>query len=429
MIPRDTRRSATGNLFKNDLKDFINMKHPLVVLAEEVNWEKLEKEFEKYYARSGRRGLPIRLTIGLHLLKYIYALSDEEVCARWEENPYFQYFCGEERFQFRFPLERSSLTHFRKRIGEEALKTLLQESLSLAYKRGKISLKDIRRVAIDTTVQPKAIAHPTDYGLLWKAASKVRSVAKKAGITLRQSYERVLKRATIQVGRYLHAKQMKRAKKVVKYMKVRLGRLIRDVERKTQNHLEKLPEKIIQQIDKTLLKAKHIIHQKRGDPDYLYSWHRPEVECIGKGKAKTPYEFGCKVSLATNLRTKPGGKHFVLHAEALPGKPYDGHTLEGALKDLEKIIGAPPTHVFVDKGYKGHKQKNPQTQIFLSGQKRGVNPKIKREIKRRSVIEPIIGHVKNDSHMGRNYLKGQKGDQINALLSAIGFNFRQLLTA
>ncbi len=186
----------------------------------------------------------------------------------------------------------------------------------------------------------------------------------------------------------MHARQKKRANKKLKFIRTRLKRLTRDVERKARNKFEEIP----QSLKSTLEKAKHVAKQKRGDPDYLYAWHAPEVECIGKGKARKPYEFGCKVSLVTQLRASKGGKHFILGAQALHGRPYDGHTLEKALDQLEEVIGRVPDQSYVDKGYKGHKCE--RTRVYMSGQKRGATQKIKKDIKRRSVIEPIIGHAK-----------------------------------
>lgn len=424
MRPKKQIDVGQQDLFRNRLDQIIDLNHPLSRLTKLMDWERLHKEFAPYYADIGRAALPIRLMIGLNLLKHIYALSDEEVCARWVENVYFQFFCGEIFFQHRFPIERSSLSHFRGRIKPSSYDSILQESLAIACELGALKLKDLKAVAVDTTVQEKNVAHPTEHGLLRKAVVKLGEVAKRAGIKLRQSYTRVVQRAAIKVGRYIHAKQMRRARRELKFIRVRLGRLIRDVERKVKNVTQDLP---IHFYD-TLRKAKQIHKQKRGDPDYLYSWHAPEVECISKGKARAPYEFGVKVSLATNLRASGDkGKHFILHTKAMHGRPYDGHTLERAGENIEKIIGKLPERFLVDKGYKGHKWEEPRTKVFLSGQKRGVTPAIKRDIKRRSVIEPIIGHPKNDGLLRRNYLKGRKGDETNAILVGIGFNFRQIV--
>lgn len=238
---------------------------------------------------------------------------------------------------------------------------------------------------------------------------------------MRQSYLRVGKLALMKSGRYRHAKQMKRAKKQEKFLHTRLGRLIRDVERKQEGLGDK--EKLL--LKTTLKKAQQIHRQKPGDPNYLYSWHAPEVDCIGKGKPRQPYEFGVKVSLMTNVNPAPGG-HFILHAKALPGRPYDGHTLQTVLDEMAAQTGMVPERSYVDKGYRGHKVSG-KTRVYQSGQKRGVTSRIKKELRRRSVIEPIIGHAKQDSRLDRNYLQGSQGDAMNAVLAAVGFNFRQLL--
>ncbi len=157
----------------------------------------------------------------------------------------------------------------------------------------------------------------------------------------------------------------------------------------------------------------------------LYSWHAPETECIGKGKAHKPYEFGCKVSLTTTNKRCQGGQ-FILHAKALPGNPYDGHTLKDVIEETEALTGREIERAYVDKGYVGHDAAKPN-RVFRSGQKRGVHGQIKKELRRRSAIEPVIGHCKADGHLGRNFLKGRTGDHINAVMSAVGYNLRLIL--
>lgn len=417
--------SGMEDMFRSKLSSIINMKHPLVRLSHLIDWERLERHFAVYYADEGRPGVPTRLAVGLQLLKHVEGLSDEHVCKGWEENPYFQYFCGEEYFQHRFPCERSGLTHFRGRVGDEALETLLQETLAAAYRAGAIDVKDIKEVAVDTTVQEKAISHPTEHGLLLTAIEHLGEAAKDARIELRQSYVRVAKLAAIRCGRYIHARQMKRAKREQKFLRVRCKRLIRDIRRKSEG--KDIPMAAAITLDAALRKASRIANQKRGDKGYLYSWHAPEVECISKGKARAPYEFGCKVSIATNLKPARGGQ-FILHAQALHGNPYDGHTLKDALENIKEMVGRMPLKVAVDKGYKGHGlAHHPGVDVFITGQKRGVTDKIKRWLKRRAVVEPVIGHAKNDGLLGTNWLAGRKGDRTNATLAAAGFNLRQLL--
>lgn len=350
----------------------------------------------------------------------MHNLSDESVCERWVENPYYQYFCGEEYFQHTFPIERSSMTHFRHRVGEDFCIALLQESLSTAHKLGALETKNLERVVVDTTVQEKAITFPTDAKLRHKAIVSLVKLAKENKIKLRQSYVRVGKTAVVKSGRYRHAKQMKRAKKVEKKLQTWLGRIIREIEKKTANNSE------LKNIFKdALLKATLIHQQKKSDSNKLYSWHAPEVECISKGKAHKPYEFGCKVSITTNVNPAPAG-HFVLHAKAFHGRPYDGHTLNPVVNEYQAQIGIEPDRIYVDKGYQGHNYER-KNHVFKSGQKCGVTASIKKELKRRSTVEPLIGHLKNDGRLGRNYLYGQLGDKVNCLMAASGYNFKLIL--
>jgi transposase, IS5 family len=256
--------------------------------------------------------------IGLFLLKHIYGLSDEGVCERWVYDPYFQHFTGEEFFQHEFPHERSDLSHWRKRLGDK-LELLLAESLRVAHASGALRTKDLARVTVDTTVQPKNITFPTDAKLLHAAIKGLTRLARKHGVRLRQSYARIAKRAAMMAGRYAHAKQFKRHHRELRVLRIRLGRIIRDIRRKIADHKD---------LGATFLwplsRANQIRSQQQRQRGWkLYSFHAPEVECIGKGKASAPYEFGVKASIVTTNRRAPGGQ-FVLHARALPGNPYDG---------------------------------------------------------------------------------------------------------
>ena len=343
------------------------------------------------------------------------------LCARWVENPYYQYFCGELSFCHRLPFDRSSITRWRQRLGEEHLIALIQESLSVAHKTGALETKDLQRVVVDTTVQPKAVAHPTDARLMHRALEKLVALARRHGVVLRQSYLRVAKRAAIMVGRYSHAHQFKRARKVLKFLRTRLGRVIRDIRRKIEGR-PKLEARFGHLLD-LAVKVRLQDHRQRGPK--VYALHAPEVECIGKGKARAPYEFGCKISIATPV-TAPNGGQFVLHAKALHGNPFDGHTLGPVIADLERLTGVETRRIHVDKGYRGHN--HPQKfRVWISGQVRRVTAAIRREMKRRAAVEPVIGHLKAEHRMERNYLKGREGDRINAVLAAAGYNFGLLL--
>jgi IS5 family transposase len=417
--PRDDRQP---DLFRPALEQIIDMGHPLVRLAGKVDWTFLDRRLGEVYADGdGHPPLPIRLVAGLLILKHMHSLSDEALCARWVENPYFQYFCGELVFQHELRFDRSSLTRWRQRLGEERLTALLQESLRVAHETGALATKDLERVAVDTTVQPKAVAHPTDARLTHKAIVTLAAFARQHGLRLRQSYLRVAKRAAIMVGRYTHAHQFKRANRALRFLRIRLGRLLRDINRKIEGDRDL--DAAFAPLRSLALRVRFQNQHQRGRK--VYSLHAPEVECIGKGKARAPYEFGCKVSIATPV-TQPKGGQFVLHAKALHGNPFDGHTLKPAIADIETNTGIEVRRIHVDKGYRGHNHPN-RFQVWISGQVRRTTAAIKREMKRRAAIEPIIGHLKAEHRMGRNYLKGPLGDRANAVLAAAGFNFHLLI--
>lgn len=421
MRPPKQRDTGQFDILRARLDQIINLEHELVRLGREIAWGWIDEEIAPLFSDKGRPGLPTRFAVGLLLLKHIYNLSDEQVCDRWVYDPYFQYFTGEEFFQHRFPHERSDLTHWRKRIGEK-LDKLLAESLRVAHATGALKSDDLARVTVDTTVQPKDITFPTDAKLTHAAIKGLNRLAKKHDVPVRQSYVRVAKRSVMMAGRYAHAKQFNRHNRELRFLRTRLGRLIRDIGRKIKGNaaLEKA-------FAVPLSRAFRIRSQKQRQRGWkLYSFHAPEVECIGKGKASAPYEFGVKVSITTTNRRAKGGQ-FVLHAKALPGNPYDGHTLREAIEETQALTGREIERIYVDKGYRGHDAPKPW-RVFRSGQKRGVFGTIKRELKRRSAIEPVIGHMKSDGHLGRNYLKGRPGDAANAILSAIGYNFRLILT-
>ena len=274
---------------------------------------------------------------------------------------------------------------------------------------------------VDTTVQPKAIAHPTDARLCHRALEKLVDLAKRNNVPLRQSYRRVAKRAAIMVGRYTHAHQFKRARRELKFLRTRLGRVIRDIRRKIAGN-RALSERFA---DLLALAVRVRFQDRRQRGLKVYALHAPEVECIGKGKARAPYEFGCKVSIATPA-TKPKGGQFVLHAKALHGNPFDGHTLGPVVAELEQLTGVETRRIHVDKGYRGHNHRH-KFRVWITGQVRRVTRPIRREMKRRAAVEPVIGHLKAEHRMGRNYLKGRNGDRANAVLAAADYNFALLL--
>ncbi|MAF48320.1 MAG: IS5/IS1182 family transposase [Rhodospirillaceae bacterium] len=424
MKPREPIKTGQSDLFRSRLDQIIDLGHEKVVLANRIDWQFLSDTFgEAYTDRPGHPPLPTRLMAGLQILKYADDLSDEELCARWVENPYYQYFCGEEFFRHELPFERSSMTRWRQRQGDERLQALVQESLAVAVKVGAAKPRDFTQAIVDTTVQEKNIAFPTDAKLIHRARERLVKQAKEAGIPLRQSYKRVGKHALIKHQRYAHAKQYKRAKRQLRKLKTYLGRTIRDIERKTKGD-----QALEDAFRRPLWLARRGMTQKKRDPlPKIYALHAPEVECIGKGKSHKPYEFGVKVSIATTLKRCKGGQ-FAIHAKALPGRPYDGHTMETVIPEIEALTGATLKRILADAGYRGHNAPGIyKLRVFTTGQKRRVTPAIKRLMKRRSAIEPVIGHLKNGHRMDRNYLAHRHGDAINPILAAAGYNFRLIL--
>jgi IS5 family transposase len=421
MLSDNPKAGRQEDLYRLRLASIIDLRHELVKLAGRIGWDGLQEDLSVYYCPdNGRPGGLIRLMAGLQMLKDMKGLSDEEVCAVWRENPYYQYFCGEEFFQHRLPVEPPFLSIFRKRIGKAGMERLLRETICLGLKSATIGAKDLKCVTVDTTVEEKAVRFPTDTHLCDKAREELVKTAKKYAIELRQSYVRKSKQAVFLANKYMAARQMKRGRKQIKKVRNYLGRVIGDIERVTAG-----PHSLGVFFREDLVKARKIYDQAADPktPDKIYSWHAPEVECIAKGKAHKKYEFGCKASIVS---TNAG--NFILGAMAHHGRPYDGRTLATVLAQIEKLTGTKPEEVYVDLGYRGHGIAQAQTQVILARQKRDIIRTKRKRQKRRNAIEPIIGHCKNDRKVGpRNWLKGKSGDQINALAMAIGFNLRKIL--
>jgi len=393
----------------------IDMDHELVRLAQVIDWDAILTEFRPMYCPdNGRPAVPTRLIAGLQLLKHTFQLSDEQVVARWVENPYWQFFCGEEYFRHTFPIHPTQMTRWRQRIGEKGVEKLLQITIEAGKKTRTITERSLDKIIVDTTVQPKAIQHPTDARLYRKVHGAMLRIAEKEGLDLRQSYRLLMARAFRKHGGHAKAKQFKRAKKVLRTMKTMAGRVFRDVERK-------LDDAAFERHKGTMILSELILAQKRNTKGKIYSLHASEVECIAKGKAHRPYEFGVKVSLAVTHK-----EGFVVGIQACPENPYDGHTLEGQLDQVERLTGTVPPLTFVDKGYKGHGVDPERSRVLISGTRK-LGYTLKRHLRRRSAIEPEIGHMKSDGLLGRNFLKGTQGDAINAILCGVGHNLRKIL--
>ena len=395
------------------LRELLDKQHPLYQLTAAINWQIFEESLGKFYAEEmGRPALPIRLLVGLHYLKHLYNLSDEVVVASWVENPYWQYFCGEEVFQHRLPCNPTTLVKWRQRVGVEGIESLLKETLDTARRQQALKEQEIHQVNVDTTVQEKAIAFPTDARLYHKARRALVRLAREVGLRLRQSYQRLSKKALWKQSRYAMAQQLKRARKETKKLRIYLGRVLRNVERFCGPLREKQR--------RLVMVARRIFEQQRSDTGKVYSVHAPEVECISKGKAHKRYEFGCKVRVVTTNQTS-----WVVGIDAESGNPYDGATLKPALTQVERLTGVKVKEAFVDRGYRGTQHHPEGVKVYLSGRK-NLGRRLTKMLRRRSAIEPVIGHTKHDHGMERNHLLGRVGDRINALLSGCAWNLRKL---
>lgn len=415
MKPKKINHSQ-GRLFEQRLSELLNPMHEFYMLAEMVDWRVYEKEFQTHYSENNSRvPKPIRLMVGLVMLQNMFNLSDTAVVKYWVENPYWQFFCGFDYPQWKFPIDPSSLTRFRQRIGETGVQRIFKTTVSMAIDYGFVSPKSLEKVIVDTTVMEKNISHPTDAKLYHKARERMVKWCEKENVPLRQKYTFVSKKALHGVSRYAHARQMRRAKRKTKELKCYLGRVYRDALRKAKAifgiSVRDLP--LFRLVDA-------ILFQDCVQANKIYSFHEPHVCCIAKGKAHKKYEFGCKVSVTVTHK-----EGLALDVSALEGNPYDGHTLKGVLDRAEENSQASIKMVFTDRGYKGHSVTDKI--VYRSGQKRGVTTSIYRMLKRRQAIEPHIGHMKTEGKLRRNFLKGFIGDKLNAILCGVGHNLRFIM--
>jgi IS5 family transposase len=413
-----SRPPEQDDLLRPRLVDMIDLRHELARLTALIDWEVFDREWAGFFpSTTGRPATPPRLVAGLLYLQHAYRLSDEAVVARWVENPYHQHFTGEVFFQHKLPIDPSSLTRWRKRIGEEGVEWLLTQTIEAGRKSGAIDESSVKRVAVDTTVMEKKIAYPTDARLYDRAREQLATLAQEAGVELRQTYARLAPRLALQVGRYAHAKQFRRMRKALKTLKGYTGRVMRDLRR----HLGDIPAGSLRdRVAAKLALVSQLLHQMPKGSDKIYALHEPEVDCISKGKARVRYEFGCKVSIATTL-----DKGFVVGMRSFAGNPYDGLTLGPALEQVHILTDQRPNIAVVDRGYRGHGVE--ATRVLISGTRRGLTPKLIADLRRRSAIEAEIGHMKTDGRLSRCTLKGTIGDALFAMLCGCGHNIRKIL--
>lgn len=412
--PTNDPGATQHDLFRSELRQMIDLRHPLVKLAESIDWSRFDEQFGATYCEeNGRPGIRTRLMVALTYLKYTHDLSDDDTVQGWVENPYWQYLSGARFFEHELPINPSSMTRWRKRIGEAGAEAMLSETIEVGKRLGFVKASQLTRINVDTTVQEKHVRFPTDARLYDRARDRLVKTAKRLGIKLRQGYGRVGRKLLLKQSRYAHAKQYRRARKCTKKLRTYLGRVLRDMERKAKTGNAEL---------KSLLAiSRRICEQKREDKGKVYSVHAPEVECISKGKAHKRYEFGCKVSVAATSR---GG--WFVGAKAFHDNPYDGHTLSDAMEQVVRVTGVEPDHAFADRGYRGHDYTG-SCVIHVDRVRRGsIALSLWRWMKRRAAVEPGIGHLKHGHRMDRNRLKGTAGDRFNAVLSASGMNLSKL---
>lgn len=409
MLPRKKSTNQTSLFFS--FESTLNPKHPLFILTNKFNWQLFEDAFTPLYCPdNGRPAKPIRLLVGLLVLKHLRNLSDEAVVEQWSENNYFQYFCGETSFVCGPPCEPSELVHFRKRIGEAGIELILKESIRINGEDGQDD-----HVSADTTVQEKNITYPTDSKLHKKIIKKCQQIAQENNLPTRQSYRRILKKLSREQRFRNHPKNKAKAKKADRKIKTIAGRLVRELERK-------LPANSIYIKDLELFKK--VLAQKPNDKNKIYSLHEAEVCCISKGKEHKKYEFGNKASF---VKTSTG---VIVGAMGFRNE-YDGHTLEKALEQVKRLVGKSPKIVTVDRGYRGKKQVGETAILIPEPPKKHTSRYQKNKLsklhRKRAGIEPIIGHIKQDHRLSRNFYKGVVGDNINIMLAAAAFNFKRMM--
>jgi len=446
---------ATADFFRSRIDTMIDLRSPLAVLATRIPWAHIEAALSPKFEHEDRAGIriegqdllgprmslvgagrsnagrprtPIRLMASLLYLKHSFNLSDEEVCQRWSENVLWQFFSGMEYFEHRLPCDATQIGRFRRDVGEEGLEQLLKATVDAAVAMKAVKPKALERVIVDTTVQEKAIAHPVDSRLLEIARHKVVSSAKRAGINLKQTFAKEGKELRRKAGGYAHAKQFRRLKRTVKRQRTILGIVTREVQRKI-----KAPDfaatnaKALSDLMMWLERAERVRTQRRYDKNKLYALHAPEVECIGKGKARKPYEFGVKTAVVVSHQ-----HGLMLGARSFPGNPYDGHILSAVLEQAANItqdLNVTLNQIVADLGFRGVDADNPGKQIIHRGKFKSLNPQQKGWLRRRQAIEPAIGHLKSDHRMDRCWLQGALGDALHAISCAAGYNLRWLLRA
>ena len=404
-------------LFRPMLVDFIDHEHELVLLSEKIDWNYFEKEFSPLYSKVGNPSHPIRFMVGCLLLKHLYNLGDETLEKAWIMNPYMQHFCGRVFFEHEFPCDPSNFVHFRKRIGEKGIEKIFAYSVRMHDAKTNTS----NFVLSDTTVQENNTSFPTDAKLCKKVIDYCNKIAGNEGIKQRQRYTKGSKQMGRNTYNGKHPKRAKAARKSQRQLKTIAMRLIRELQRNFNAEQQEFYKDLMTLYTK-------VVTQKRNDADKIYSIHKPFTRCIAKGKAHSQYEFGNKVGLIT---TANKGKKIILGIKAFLQTPYDGHTIEPLLEQMETGGQKLPKELLYDRGGRG-KSEIKGVKISIPSTPRKKDTAYQKQTKRkkfrtRAAIEPIIGHLKTDFRLAKNYFMGETGPQINALLAATAWNMKKMM--
>jgi IS5 family transposase len=405
-------------LFRTRLEDLINPHHELALLAKKIDWDYFEREFSVYYSDKGAPSVPIRTMVGCLMLKHLYNLSDEKLPEYWVRDVYFQHFCGGVFFEHTFPFDPSDFVHFRKRVGEAGIEKIFAYSVHL---HGAEVAKQAKFVLSDTTVQENNTTYPTDAKLCKKVIDKCNAIAKEAGIHQRQRFTRESKQLVRQAYNGKHPSRVKGAKKAQKRLKTIANKLLRELDRKMTTAQKEFHRKDFELY-------KRAVNQQRNDTDKVYSLHKPFTRCIAKGKPHKQYEFGNKAGLITSGKK---GKKIILAIRAFLENLYDGHTLEPLLNQMETNKISLPKELAYDRSGKG-KSEIKGVKIIIPSSPKKSDTLYQKQTKRkkcraRAAIEPIIGHLKSDFRMRQNYLRGEEGIQINALMAATAWNLKKMM--